>query len=139
MMGRHGKIKLSSIIQLALVTWLSAWAYSFAGTIWRAGAIEEIITRSAFMWRDRNVNRAKILLQHELETTGYDYILPFNPDSPVNSQCRFFTANPDEKHLECWWWDEVKMPLLDNYRDIEYSVHLYLDDNDTLWEWEEDE
>ena len=138
-MQRHGKIKVSSIFQLAIVAWLSVWGVRYASTVWRAGAIEEMVTRAAFQWRDRNVERAKTVFNHELIESGYDYILPFNPDSPVNSQCRFYTASPNEKHVECWWWDEVKMPLIERYSEIEYSIHLYLDEEDTLWEWEEGE
>jgi hypothetical protein len=132
-------MKLSTLFQLVLVGWLSVWGVRFAGTYWRAGAIEEIVTRAAFMWRDRGVERGKDLLGHELIKSGYDTLLPFNPDSPVNSQCRFYTATPNEKHVECWWWDEVKMPLFEKYREMEYSIHLYLDEDDTLWEWEEGE
>jgi|GEM_PF-3147969 len=138
-MRRHGKIKISTILLVTVVGWGSVLGSRYASTYWRAGAIEEIVTRTAFRWRDRNEDAAKNLLEHELIESGYDYILPFNPNSPVNSQCTFSTISPNEKHIECWWWDQVKMPLVDNYRDIEYSIHLYLDENDTLWEWEEGE
>ena len=140
-MNRSGKVKLSTLLLVALIAWGGFIGVKTAGVFFRKAEVEEIVTRIAFDWRDRNMTRAQGLMVRELSKAGLEELIPYDPAAPANSQCEFFERNPDEKHVRCWWWDYVKIPLPpgfeEKWHEFEFEVHLYLDSTETLWEWEE--
>ncbi len=88
----------------------------------------EVVQVVLLEWRDKNKERAKSRLVAELKKREI-------PDYIYAEDCEFYTQQK-QKHLDCWWEVEVKLPGYQ--RTLEFIVHKYLDASEkNVYDYEE--
>jgi hypothetical protein len=125
---RRGEINVVKILVFLGIFAGLFWSYAFLPHYWTHMEMEEVVQVSLLTWRDKNKARAMETLEHELKKREIpSYIIP--------EDCEFYEEE-NRRHMECFWAVDVKYPLIEKRKTLEFVVNKYLDENDNLYDWE---
>jgi hypothetical protein len=131
-MSRRGRTNFLGILVLAAVVYGVLCARAFFPAWWTNFQVKEIVTESLMEWRDNggpemSDRLAKAKLTHLLDDMEIPAEIVFLADSCQQSGCCFEMPFPGERHVDCAWGEEVKLPFLNKWVPLDFRVHRYLD------------
>ena len=135
-MFRSGRINIGAILALAAAIYGALFLRGAFPVLWTKMQVDEVTKLTLLEWRDKSQRKGFARMQYELEQRNVPSDIVYVVDSCGERGCCLFEREK-ERHVDCWWDEDINLPFTEKWWTIEFSVHKYLDEDDHLHTVEE--
>ncbi|MCB9743028.1 MAG: hypothetical protein H6741_02805 [Alphaproteobacteria bacterium] len=124
---RQGKIDIVKIVIFGGLGAAIGSVYLFAPHYYAEWKMNDVVQVTLLEWADKNKKKAEERFLRELDKREI-------PTYVIRDDCEFYESE-GEKHIDCQWAVEVKIPLVNHWQHLEFSAHQSVNDNRNLTNW----